>query len=108
MIFSLRILTILCYFLPFTFFLATCNGPSLVMCYNQKEADSYKITEKESLRNLQDASFGTTLYLTEVATDTTSKDSERQSISDKIIKQIIFPTDNSTSGIGSIVLHRNL
>jgi hypothetical protein len=46
---TLRLLTTICYFLPFTFFLTTCNNLEIKFSYNQAEADkNIALQEKEA------------------------------------------------------------
>ena len=48
--FLLRIITIICYFAPFTFFLVTCNGAfEMRFSYNKLEADSNEQEANELL-----------------------------------------------------------
>lgn len=120
---TLRFFTIVCYFLPFTFFLATCNsGFELRFVYNQAEADKNILFEKESptvvsetAENARQVSIDTSsVNMTNQNTlgDTTkaSSDTLQQSkdYSNKILRKIIMPTDTSLSGIGSVLYFKNL
>jgi hypothetical protein len=120
--FTLRLVTIFCYFLPFTFFLSTCNNlTDIRFPYNQKEADSnllnaqqfesptYNSTQIENdTTSLIQASIiaqknsSDTTQVIQASTDTTS------SLSDKLIQKILFPTKTSLSGIGSVFYFKNL
>ena len=66
--FTLRLVTVICYFLPFTFFLTTCNnGLELRFSYNQAEADKNILLEKESSEAVTD----TAQYDQQILNDTT-------------------------------------
>lgn len=122
--FTLRLVTIICYFLPFTFFLMTCNnGFELRVSYNQADADKNILLEKESF---QVATADTTEYDQSISVDTAKTDTVTQTLltdtvktstdtlqkssdyGDKIVRMILFPTDTSLSGIGSILYFKNL
>jgi 4-amino-4-deoxy-L-arabinose transferase-like glycosyltransferase len=121
---TLRLVTVICYFLPFTFFLSTCNnGLELRFSYNQAEADKNISLEKESSEVAvtdtaqfdQSISIDTTNTNTAtqtVLTDTvkTSSDTLQKSTDygDRILRKMLFPTDTSLSGIGSILYFKNL
>lgn len=121
--FTLRLVTIICYFLPFTFFLTTCNnGLELRFSYNQAEADKNILLEKESSEAITD----TAKYDQQIFTDTTKADTVAQNVlkdtvkissdtlqkssdyGDRILRKIIMPTDTSLSGIGSVLYFKNL
>lgn len=123
MIPTLRLLTIICYFLPFTFFLTTCNnGLEMKFSYNQKEADKNTLLEIESSKTQIDidSSLADTppFKLDTIKTLTDSKNSSQDTLKqtaiisgnfwDRILRQIIMPTDNSLSGIGSIFYFKTL
>ena len=119
----LRLVTVVCYFLPFTFFLTTCNnGLELRFSYNQAEADKNILIEKESSKAVAD----TAQYDQQISTDTINTDTithnlllDTSKISsdtlpkssdylDRILRKIVMPTDTSLSGIGSIFYFKNL
>ena len=119
--FTFRLLTILCYFLPFTFFLSTCNnGLELRFSYNQKEADSNLILEQSATST---STVDTTLNDTSIATvqadtieqtklnDTmqlVSDANNKDDVGDKLFRKLMMPTEKSLSGIGSIFYYKNL
>jgi hypothetical protein len=121
--FTLRLVTVICYFLPFTFFLATCNnGLELRFSYNQAEADENILLEKESSEAVTD----TAQYEQQILSDTTKTDTVAQNLlkdtvkisshtlqkssdyGDRILRKIVMPTDTSLSGIGSVLYFKNL
>ena len=120
---TLRLFTIICYFLPFTFFLTTCNnGLELRFSYNQAEADKNILLEKKS----SEAVIDTSQYDQQVLVDTSKTGTVTQTIltdivktssdtlqkssydGDKIFRKIVMPTDTSLSGIGSVFYFKNL
>ena len=116
----IRTFTVICYFLPFTFFLTTCNnGIELRFSYNQIEADINKKLEKED-NNVSSTSAA--IDRNQTNNDTLKIDTAKQNIStdtiekhinkspkliDSIYMKIMRPTNSSLSGIGSILLHKN-
>ena len=120
---TLRLVTVICYFLPFTFFLTTCNnGLELRFSYNQAEADKNILLEKESSKV---AVAGTPQYDQPSSGDTTKRDTATQTIltdtikassdtlqklsndGDKILRKILMPTNTSLSGVGCILYFKN-
>jgi hypothetical protein len=122
--FTLRLVTLICYFLPFTFFLTTCNnGLELRISYNQAEADKNLLLEKESVKVAvadtaqYDQSISVDAAKTDTVTQTLLTDTVKTSTDtlqklivygDRILRMILFPTDTSLSGIGSILYFKNL
>lgn len=120
--FTFRLLTILCYFLPFTFFLSTCNnGLELRFSYNQKEADSNLIVEQQLTTSTVDTTlnkYDTSIITDQADTtqqanlnDTTqfvSEANNNDDFGDKLFKKVVMPTDKSLSGIGSLFYYKNL
>jgi hypothetical protein len=119
----LRALTIICYFLPVTFFVTTCNGLELKFAYNSEDA---KRDEAEGSQ-VQDSTVNTNSHHIDASAviDTSSKatpgneiytdslQSERtfntnDTFGKKVLKFVIAPTSNSLSGIGSIFYFKNL
>lgn len=118
---TLRLITVISYFLPFTFFFTTCNnGLNLRISYNQAEANKNIELDKES------AVVSETIQVDEQAlVDITKSDTISQSILsdtiktasdtlrkknnyiDLIIIKMIRPTKKSLSGIGSILYFKN-
>ena len=121
---TLRLVTVICYFLPFTFFLTTCNnGLELRFSYNQAEADKNILLEKKSS---EVALADTAQYDQTILVDTTKAKVAKQTIStgtiktsygtlqkstdygDKILRKVVMPTNTSLSGVGSILYFKNL
>ncbi|MDP9042309.1 MAG: hypothetical protein M3N30_10030, partial [Bacteroidota bacterium] len=72
---TLRLVTVLCYLLPFTFFWTTCTGVlDLRFAYNQTEANKNKLLENESFEAVTDTTQNDKLTLA----DTTKKDIVKQ------------------------------
>jgi membrane-bound ClpP family serine protease len=118
---TLRLVTVICYFLPFSFFLTTCNnGLELRFSYNQAEADKNILLEKESsiVDTVEyDQQISTDTTKTNMITQNTLKDTVQMpsdalpkspNYGDRILKKIVMPTDNSLSGIGSVFYFKNL
>ena len=127
---SLRLLTIICYFLPFAFFFRSCDYCGhFEICYNQKDADSVILLMSKSCRtetkkktdSLDNNSLVSTLP------DTTFKKTQKDTIPkmerdnqnaknimdhsrfwDNIDIYILTPTETSISAFGSLVLFKNL
>lgn len=123
--FLLRIITIICYFAPFTFFLVTCNGAfEMRFSYNKLEADSNEQEANELLEvnEIIDSSGQKELKLNDTAiTDRVEQslieekkeaptDSLQRSTDfwDKVIRGILMPTDRSLSGIGAVFYFKNM
>ncbi len=111
----LRIVTVLCYFLPFTFFLVTCNG-GWTASYNRKEADKNLALEKAE--RVQDTTVGqasvadTSVKL--VTSDTVTrviyqeqKNSKSKELLNWILDKIMTPAQNALSGISSVYMYKN-
>ncbi len=119
---SLRLLTIFCYFLPFTFFLATCNGIEIDVAYNKKDAVKNILTASKASKEITDSTLISDTPITSVDSDSLSsnipidslyehhsfKPRSSKSLTDNIIYFILFPADKSVSGIGSIWFYKNL
>jgi hypothetical protein len=118
-----RLVTIICYFFPFTFFLTTCNNPfEWRFSYNRAEADKNIALENESSKIAAD----TAQYDPQSLQDTTNTNAVAQNLlkdttniyadtsqnlsdySDIILRKIIMPTDSSLSGIGAVFYFKNL
>ena len=116
---TLRFFTVICYFLPFTFFLTTCNNVlELRFSYNQAEADKNILLEKKSAEAVTDtAQYEQEILVADTVTQTILKDTVKTSsdtlqksseYGDRILRKMLFPTDTSLSGIGSILYFKNL
>lgn len=120
---TLRIITIVCYFLPFTFYNISCNNlVGINVAYNKDEADINSKLEKKSIATVADS----TIIKQQDLADTICKDIDKQLIqkesekdqsnvliaqtnySDTILTKALFPTHTSLSGIGSIFYFKNL
>jgi hypothetical protein len=82
--FSIRLLTLLSYFLPFIFFLSTCSAPlSNDMAFNKEDA-----IKNENVKNYN-------------RTDNIANlERGKENL-------VIYPTDYSLSGIGCLLLYKN-
>jgi hypothetical protein len=113
----------ICYFLPFTFFLATCNGLELKIAYHKKEADKNILIEDSLSRavmvdstQIGSAGFSDTTSAivsadsipAEVLSKDTAADASKESFIHRIAIKAIRPTDSSLSAIGSIYYYKNL
>ncbi|MFT3935911.1 MAG: hypothetical protein QM726_19940 [Chitinophagaceae bacterium] len=117
---TLRLITIICYFLPCIFFLTTCNnGINFKIAYNQEEADKNMLEEPETVVAQPDTSHNdistkadtvTKQVLTHEPPIVIGSDSAQRPISfaDKVLKVILMPADKSLSGIGAIFYFKNL
>ena len=119
---SLRLITILCYFLPCTFFLITCGGIRMRFAYNQTEANKNILLDNESATKDVDTTQDNSIQLNDTtksnllqqsnSRDTTkiTSDSIKKSTDywDKIYRKIMMPTGSSLSAIGSILYYKNL
>jgi hypothetical protein len=120
--FTLRLLTTICYFLPFTFFFPTCNGLEIRFAYNQTEANQNILLEMKSNRTLTEKTpINNQNLIDTVKTKTLSKspikDSTRTSnnalqesnkLVDIVLWMIIRPTKTSLSGIGCVLYFKNI
>jgi len=120
--FTLRLVTVICYFLPFTFFLTTCNNGELIYSYNRNEADKNILLESESSKvAVADTARHDTLSVETINADSssqiipnetgkTSYDTSQKSTDygAMIIGKLLYPTDTSLSGIGSVIFSKNL
>jgi len=111
----LRFLTVLCYFLPFSFFLITCNNGEAKIAYNQAEADKIAaeqavsqqaITPKDSTIEKDSLLAG---LADDYAKDTTHKEAAKREplFSERLEKFVVAPTDSSLSGFGSALYFKN-
>lgn len=133
---TLRILTLVCYCLPFTFFVKTCVGPDMKPAYNQQqlEVNQREAANFEKRRHLLDsiAALGSDtlapMQASVSAADSVHKDSSSRtaassaSVKEKnsnsmftnagwtmyqVWERIKRPTDSSLSGIGTIFDYKN-
>jgi hypothetical protein len=123
---TLRLLTILCYFLPFTFFMTTCNKFELYEAYNKKDAEKNRLRAEQADQSNNDTSTSdtakksaNTVVDTAHATISATKDSadtiknnatvttNKDSFWEKAEMIMIMPTSSSLSGIGSALFYKN-
>src|SRR5689334_16216873 len=103
----LRLLTLVSWFLPFTFFLITCDGSNLRSSYNKKEAaENIKLDNKfrETLHaedSLKDEDLGVTARRDSVNSDSEKKSKTSDKLLDQILSKVIMPTRLSVSIIGA-------
>ena len=105
---SLRLLTIFCYFLPFTFFLIQCKNPlDCTFSYNQSEADS-NLKESQPIEINSDSTLDVSdrSIVRESSPDSTSALVESSNVLFEISRRIIMPTSKSLSGIGAIFISK--
>lgn len=118
--FSLRLLTVFSYFLPFVFFLSTCtddlNGKD---AYNKEDAIKNEKSENQikvdkitsviatfdTITVNKDAAL--TELIERINIEFNSTDNVRN-LSENLETKIYFPTNYSLSAIGVIVLHKDL
>src|SRR5450631_3347808 len=124
---TIRLITVLCYFLPFTFFITTCNRFNLYEAYNKKEADRNNLLARESDKSFYDTSATdtaqkastqmadsahTTITAKKDASDTLKTNAGTSSYNDGFWERakirMLMPTDSSLSGIGSVFLYKNI
>jgi hypothetical protein len=112
----LRFLTVLSYFLPFSFFLITCNNGDAKIAYNQAEADKIAAEQSVSQQAIpqKDSTIEKDSLLAgladDYAKDTTHKvDVKREPLfSERLEKFVVAPTDSSLSGLGSALYYKNI
>jgi hypothetical protein len=112
----LRFFTVICYFLPFSFFLITCNNGEATIAYNQAEAD--KIIAEQAANQLAVTTKDSTIekdsllagLADDYAKDTTHKVEVKKEplFSERLEKFVVAPTDNSLSGFGSALYFKNI
>jgi hypothetical protein len=119
---TFRILTVICFFLPFTFFCATCNdGIGLRFSYNQPEADKNILLEtknREARIAPDTAAHSSSTVLTDTETETLKSGqnlgqantvtSGFNELFQTVMRKIIMPTDRSLSGIGTLFYFKNI
>lgn len=96
---TIRFVTIICCFLPFTFFFTTCNNTlELRFSYNEVEANQNILLKEKS----SEAGTDTVQYNQQVLIDTAMTDTVKTSADtlqklsnykDKIFRKIIMPTE---------------
>jgi hypothetical protein len=120
---TLRLLTLLCYFLPFTFFVVTCNGLELRMAYNKQEAKENEAaamqaevvdttaanTTQTNIAGLVDSSKAVT-FATNIGDSTQHEPApnNKGELWQEVLSKILAPTETSLSAVGSIFYYKNL
>ena len=113
--FTLRLLTLACYFLPFVFFLNTCDGGKIDKdAFNtndalQNEAEKLKLQKEEFKSNFpkNDFEVAKTDSLINDYADTYIYSDNITNLKANFSEKIICPTPYSISGIGTILLYKN-
>ncbi len=115
--FTIRVLTLLSYFLPFIFFLSTCtSGVTLEDAYNkadailnEKEKLENDLANLDTLFNTHDCRTKAFSYNVRTIAKTENSSSYRiKSLTMDFPYRLLMPTDYSLSAIGSIWLHKNI
>ena len=116
--FTIRLLTLLSYFLPFVFFLSTCTSEitskdaynKLDAILNEQEKIANQLSDINLILNKIDSN-----NTTDITSELRAKINATYSISDNISHlnldiqyRLIMPTDYSLSAIGSIWFHKNI
>lgn len=116
--FTIRLLTLFSYFLPFVFFLSTCTSEMTSSeafnkadaISNEKEKIDYRLSSFDTLFNKIDSN-NVNYMLTEARARVKHFYSTSDNISHlnlDIQYRLIMPTDYSLSAIGSIWFHKNI
>lgn len=115
--FTIRLLTLLSYFLPFIFFLSTCTTPmnsedafnKSDAILNEKEKLSNHLANIDTLFYTHDSRAEAFLHEIKATADTESSSSFKiASLNMDFQYRLLMPTDYSLSAIGSICFHKNL
>ena len=114
--FTLRLLTLACYFLPFVFFLNTCVGGQVDKdAFNtndalQNEAEKLKLQKEEFKSNFpkNDFEVAKTDSLINEYADTYISSDNINNLSPDFYDKLIRPTPYSMSGIGIILLYKDI
>lgn len=108
----LRILTVLCYLLPFTFFVVGCeNGCTLKTVYNKADAallDTPVHHEADTLA--EDTLSVAAASPVPVTTDSAAIQTDHSSFNPlwgSVVFRSVFPTNRSLSGIGVLLYFKN-
>ena len=116
--FSVRLLTVICYFLPLIYFLSTCtsdltskeafNNEDALLNEKEKLLDKLK-TFDELTKQIDIASNNVSDVVTEIRQHIKTNRSDNTSNLQKDIQiRLLCPTDYSLSGIGALYFHKNL
>ena len=118
---TLRFITLLCYSLPCSFFMMTCNDFELHIAYNQQELDSIakipSTATKDTAINDKTADSSVAYHndsLPKQALDNSiarngAVDSvTKESWLERLEKKLFFPTETAASGFGAVIVFKNL
>lgn len=114
--FTFRLATVLGFFMPCVFFIASCNdGISFNIAYNPSEADSLALQEQRAIEvytiDTNSTSFSLTTdsssFIAPVNSYAETKQSAKTSFAEDLLRKILFPTQQSLSGIGVIFYYKN-
>ena len=118
--FSLRLLTVVSYFLPFVFYMSTCSSdPTVKDAFNKEDA----IQNEKNEHQIKLSSINS--FISVIDTTTVNKSEALTELAEKINKEfystdnvnnlnenfeniIYFPTNYSLSAIGTILGYKNL
>jgi hypothetical protein len=112
--FSIRLSTVICFFLPFIFFFQTCtDGETYTDAYNKPDAlinlkkhDEYKFSQFKTLVKSIDTCSNVNDLLAEAKNQFFSSNNF-ENIGADLPEQLITPNNYSISGIGTILVHKN-
>lgn len=120
--FSLRFATTLCYFLPFTFFLATCGEMGPDFSYNKKEAAKKILISNQNARTIMTGNIDTNavpvsspIIIDEAHMNVDSiindynagLEKKDKKFSDRVFITIMTPVKSSVSAIGGLMFYKN-
>ncbi len=118
--FSLRLLTVFSYFLPFVFYLSTCtSGPKEKNAYNKEDAIQNEKSEHQiKLENINsfissidtvtvDKSAAMTELAERINTEFAGTDNV-SNLNENFETKLYFPTNYSLSAIGTLLLNKTL
>lgn len=118
---TLRFITLLCYFLPCSFFTMTCNDFELHIAYNQQELDSIAkipLTANKDTAINEKSADSSVAYdndsLRRKALDNSLARNEaldsvtKESWLERLERKLLFPTEKSASGFGAVIVFKNL
>jgi hypothetical protein len=118
--FSLRLLTVFSYFLPFVFYLSTCSSdPTVKDAFNKEDAIQNEKNEQQiklnSINSFISAIDTTTVNKSEALTELAEKINKEfystdnvNNLNESFENIIYFPTNYSLSAIGTILGYKNL
>lgn len=112
--FAIRLLTVLVYFLPFTFFMANCSGLDIEMAYNKK--DAIELEKREIIREMENVDHHLRLVDSSATAINNAHTYIQEELESKLQKawlkeadwqdKLIWPAPYSLSGIGVLYYHK--